>query len=69
MKDVSIRLTEEQLAEMDRILSGEKIRGPRWLQHAVAIYKDILVLRQDQLDALRDPRAMEVGRTMSCLAH
>ena len=69
MNQTQIHLSEEQLAEMDRILAGEKIRGRLWLQHAVAIYKDLLLQRQGQLDRIRSLRVVQGGRSARSFAY
>ena len=69
MTEMKTQLTEEQLAEMDRILSGEKLRGRLWLQHAVAVYKELLLQRRAQLEGLRHLRVVEGGRAAALRAH
>ena len=69
MNEMRTQLTEEQLAEMDRILCGEKLRGRLWLQHAVAVYKELLVQRQAQLEGLHHLRVVEGGRSAASHAH
>ena len=59
MVEVKIRVTEEQLAEMDRMVRGGGVTGRRWLQDAVGIYKEILCARQRRLDAFQRLRVVE----------
>jgi hypothetical protein len=69
MTEMKTQLTEEQLAEMDRILRGEKLRGRLWLQHAVAVYKELLLQRRGQLEGLRHLRVVEGGRSAALRGH
>jgi len=50
MIEITVKVTERQLAEMDRMLYRKGVRGSEWLKDAVAIYKAILAGRKDRFD-------------------
>lgn len=50
MVEIKVRITERQLAEMDRMLQRKGIHGNQWLKDAVCIYKAILASRRARYD-------------------
>ena len=56
MTELRIRINDDILDEMDRMVSGRQLNGRRWLQDAVAIYKGLLAERLRAAQATRrDP--------------
>ena len=67
MTEIRIRVNNEILDEMDRLVNGRDLRGRRWLKDAVAIYKEILAerLRQSETEASIRARRRRPARRQS----
>lgn len=62
MVEITVEVSERQLAEMDRMLQDRGVRTNQWLEDAVAIYKAVLVTRKKRCRRGKVRRPVRKGR-------